>query len=82
MSSLPDAHDQARLLAVTAPHSGDWLHVLPISSCGLHLDDEAVRVAVGLRLRANCVSRISVRVVPPSIPKARTVSLADAAPAE
>ena len=28
------------------------LHALPITSCGLHLDDEAVRVAVGLRLGA------------------------------
>ena len=41
---------RARLLAASAPHSGDWLHALPISACGLHLDSEAVRVAVGLRL--------------------------------
>ena len=33
--------------------SGDWLHVLPISSCGLRLDDDAIRVAIGLRLGAN-----------------------------
>ena len=31
-------------------HSGDWLMALPITSCGLKLDDEAVRVAVGTRL--------------------------------
>ena len=37
---------------MSAPHSGDWLHAIPISSCGLRLDNEAVRVAVGLRLGA------------------------------
>ena len=52
MIGLPDRRQQARLLAVAAPHSGDWLHALPISSCGLRLDDEAIRVAVGLRLGA------------------------------
>jgi hypothetical protein len=52
MSSRTDRRHQARLLAVSAPHSGDWLHALPITSCGLRLDDEAVRVAVGLRLGA------------------------------
>jgi len=30
-------------------HSGDWRFALPIASCGLTLDDEAVRVAVSLR---------------------------------
>jgi len=33
-------------LAATARHSGDWLFALPIASCGLKLDDEAVRVAI------------------------------------
>ena len=47
-----DRRDQARLLAISAPHSGDWLHAIPIASCGLRLDNEAVRVAVGLRLGA------------------------------
>ena len=52
-SSACEARDKARLLAVTAPHSGDWLHALPISSCGLRLDDEAIRIAIGLRLGTN-----------------------------
>jgi hypothetical protein len=49
-SCLTDKRDRARLLALAAPHSGDWLNALPISSCGLRLGDEAIRVAVGLRL--------------------------------
>jgi len=55
-ASLPDAYNRARLAAVSAPHSGDWLHALPISSCGFRLDNEAIRVAVSLRLGINlCV---------------------------
>ena len=45
-----EPYHKARLLAAAAPHSGDWLHALPISACGLHLEDNAIRVAVGLRL--------------------------------
>ena len=48
-----DERDKARLLAVRAPHSSDWLHALPISACGLRLDDKTIRVAVGLRLGAD-----------------------------
>ena len=43
-------YDQARLRATAAPHSSHWLSALPISACGLRLDGEAIRVAVGLRL--------------------------------
>ena len=43
-------YHRARLLAAAAAHSGDWLHALPITACGLRLNDEAIRVAVGLRL--------------------------------
>jgi len=36
----------ARLLATAATYySGDWLHAVPISACGVHLNDEATRVA-------------------------------------
>lgn len=50
MTSTTSEYHQARLKAVTSPHSGDWLLALPISACGLRLDDEAVRIATGLRL--------------------------------
>ena len=44
--------DKSRLLAVSSSHSGDWLHALPIVSCGFRLENEDIRVAVGLRLGA------------------------------
>ena len=43
-------YDKARLLAASAKHSADWLNALPITSCGFYLNDEAVGVAVNLRL--------------------------------
>ena len=50
MSVFTDNFNRAWLLAALAPHSGDWLHTLPLSTCGLRLDNEAIRAAVGLRL--------------------------------
>ena len=44
--------DKARILAASAPHAGDWLHVIPSANCGLFLENEEVRVAVGVRLGA------------------------------
>ena len=40
--SLPSA----RLLAASAIHTGDWdwLHIIPVSACGLRLNDEAIRI--------------------------------------
>jgi hypothetical protein len=49
-TALISPQQKAAFLAAAAPHSGDWLLALPLASCGLRLDDEAVRVAVGLRL--------------------------------
>src|SRR6218665_367305 len=42
--------DRARLAVISSPHSVDWMMALPVAVCGLALDNEAVRVAVGLRL--------------------------------
>jgi hypothetical protein len=41
--------EPARLSAVMAPHNGDWLLAQTVTSWGLRLSNEAIRVAVGLR---------------------------------
>ena len=57
-ASQPDERYRARLIAASTAHSGDWLQALPISFCGLRFDDEAVKVAVGIRLGTNlCFQR-------------------------
>ena len=50
LENAPDDMARAWLLAVSTKESGAWLHALPISSVGLRMDDNTVRVAVGLRL--------------------------------
>ena len=56
MYNLSTAFHRASFLAAASRHIGDWLFALPILACGLKLDDEAVRVAVGMRLCLNiCV---------------------------
>src|SRR6218665_3616062 len=47
---LHDPYYRARLNASIAPHTSDWLHALPLTTFNLKLSDEAVRVAVGLRV--------------------------------
>jgi len=49
-SSITGTDQMARFLAACAPHSGDWLLAFPISSCGLRLSDDAVRVTVALHI--------------------------------
>src|SRR6218665_626230 len=49
-TSNDDQLSRARLLAVLATFRSDWLLTAPIASCGLGLSNEAVRVAIGLRL--------------------------------
>ena len=52
----PDDVARARLLAVMAKESGAWLHALPISTLGLRMDGNTIRVAVGVGLRLDSTS--------------------------
>ena len=52
-SHFCNSFNTARLLAVSAPHSGDWLHALSLATCSLKLDNKAIRIAIGLRLGVN-----------------------------
>ena len=47
-----DASTRARLLAVATKESGAWLSALLVSSLGLRIDDNVIRVALRLRLGA------------------------------
>ena len=50
VSDASDPVTRARLLAVSAKESGAWLNSLPISSLGLRMDNDTIRIAIGLRL--------------------------------
>ena len=50
LETAPDSLTRARLLAACAKESGAWLHAFPVSSLGLRMDNEVIRVAMGLRL--------------------------------
>jgi hypothetical protein len=45
-----DSAAKARFLAAQSPHSGDWLHALPITAAGLRMSGEVLRIAAGIRL--------------------------------
>ena len=53
LNSAVNDREKARLRASLTATSGAWLQALPISSVGLRMDDDVIRVAVGLRLGAN-----------------------------
>ena len=52
LENASDERSRAQLLVSTHMESGAWLNALPLSHCGLRMDDETVWVAVGLRLGA------------------------------
>ena len=49
MHSATDEMTRARLLSVSTPELGAWLHALPIANLGFRMDDSTIRVAVGLK---------------------------------
>ena len=53
VKAAPDVTVHAHLLASQRKESGEWLQAPPMSSLGLHMDDEVMRVAVGLHLGAS-----------------------------
>jgi len=66
LNAATDHVVRARLLAAFSPGFGDWLEALPLSSVGLKMDNETIRIAAGFRLGAPfvrphvCVCRATV----------------------
>jgi hypothetical protein len=52
LTTAPNQAAVARLIAVSAPHAGAFLHAVPITACGTRLDDQSLRIAIALRLGA------------------------------
>ena len=50
LATAPDPLSKARLLSASKKESGSWLHTLPVTSLGLRMDDNTIRIAIGLRL--------------------------------
>ena len=49
-NSAPDASSRARFLSAACKESGAWLDAPPVTSLGLRMDNEVIRIALGLRL--------------------------------
>ena len=49
LATAPDPLSKARLLSALK-ESGSWLHILTVTSLGLRMDDNTIRIAIGLRL--------------------------------
>ena len=49
LATAPDPLSKARLLSASKKESGSWLHTLPVTSLGLRMDNNTIRIAIGLR---------------------------------
>ena len=52
LSRCNDQVEKSRLLAAASRESGAWLNALPISSLGLRMTNDTIRIAIGLRIGA------------------------------
>ena len=50
LNSAPDTPARAWLLAASMKEAGVWLQALPVFALGLHMDDDVMRITMGLRL--------------------------------
>ena len=83
MSAFTDNFNRARLLAALASHSGDWLHSLLLSTCGLRFDNEAVRVVLWVFVSASAsANRTSALAANRLTKEVRTASRVSGAPAD
>ena len=48
--------ERARLLAIASEESSNWLNAIPVPDLELKLDDQSLRLAVGLRLGCHIVA--------------------------
>ena len=76
MNSTLNDQSKARLLSVASAEAGAWLNVLPVPSLGTKLDDESLRIALGLHLGAVIGNVASVMAtIPPSSDWTEFISL-------
>ena len=52
LEASPDVLTKAQILASSTKEAGAWLHTIPLSSLDLCMDDDTMRIVVGLRLGA------------------------------
>ena len=52
LNNCNDETSRSRVLGAATVESGVWLNALPSSSLGLHMPNDAVRIAIGLRVGA------------------------------
>ena len=52
LSHCADDISRSRLLGAASSESGAWLNTLPVSSLGLRMSNDTVRIAIGLRVGA------------------------------